>query len=81
MSPGGGGGGAPHVPTVAPGGTVQGKPAQQSPLEVQAPPVGEQLVPQRKTPAESGRHGAPPQHSDENVHCWPPAMQHGATPV
>jgi hypothetical protein len=76
-----GGGGAPQVPTVPPGGTVHGRPAQQSPLVVHAPPDGEQVEPQRRTPEESGKHGAPPQHSDENVHCWPTPMQHGATPV
>jgi hypothetical protein len=63
-------------------------PVQQSPVVVQAPPAGTQVVPpsgggrrQRSTPWPSGTQGAPPQHSEENLHWSPPAMQHGALPV
>jgi hypothetical protein len=62
-------------------------PAQQSPVEVQAPPDFTQVGPvgdggrQRSTPLASGTQGVPPQHSAENVHWAPPAMQQGATPV
>jgi hypothetical protein len=63
-------------------------PAQQSLDDVQTPDVWTQVGPplgfgawQRRTPAPSGKHGVPPQHSDENVHCAPAAMQHGALPV
>ena len=79
MSPGGGA--APQVPLVWPGGTVHRRPLQQSAFDVQAPVVFEQLVPQRRTPVLSGKQGAPLQHSDENVHCWPVAMQHPGWPL
>lgn len=78
----GGLGALPQLPFVWPAGTLQARPLQQSEVAVQAPPLDEQaLLPQRSTPVESARQGAPSQHSDENVHCWPPAMQHGAWPV
>jgi hypothetical protein len=80
MSPDGGGA-LPQVPLDCPAGTLHGRPAQQSPFAVQAPPEGEQALPQRSTPAASGRQGTPLQHSLEKVHCWPAAMQHGASPV
>jgi len=79
MSPGGGGA-APQVPLVAPGGTVHFRPAQQSTSAVQTPVVFEHCVPQRRTPFESGTQGAPLQHSAENVHCWPAAMQQPGEP-
>ncbi len=82
MSPDDGGGGAlPQVPLVWPAGTLQSRPAQQSAFEVHLPVVFEQAEPQRRTPVESGKQGAPLQHSDENVHWLPAAMQHGAWPV
>jgi hypothetical protein len=87
---GGGGGGAAgtQVPASWPGTTEHAFPAQQSLVDVQRPLVLTQVGPPPgawgwhfSTPAASGRHGVPPQHSDENVHCWPAAMQHGALPV
>lgn len=80
-------GGAPQVPWFWPGGTVQTWPAQQSLDEVHTPPGATQVIPpsagvrQRSLPSEPGTQGAPPQHSDEKVHCSPAAMQQGATPV
>ncbi len=71
----------PQVPAVWPAGTMQDRPVQQSDVEVQTPPDIEQLVPQRSVPLESGRHGAPLQHSPEKVQVLPALMQHGATPV
>jgi hypothetical protein len=63
-------------------------PAQQSLDDVHSPEVCTHVTPpsgagawQRRTPALSGKQGVPPQHSDENVHCAPAAMQHGAFPV
>ena len=79
MSPGGGGA-APQVPLVAPAGTVHFRPEQQSASEVQTPVVFEHIAPQRSTPLESGTQGAPLQHSAENVHCWPVAMQQPGWP-
>jgi hypothetical protein len=70
-----GNGGTSHLPEVAPGGMMQARPAQQSPFDVQTEPTGWQVTPpsfsarQRSTPPASGTQGAPPQHSDENVHC------------
>jgi hypothetical protein len=78
MSPGGAP--APHVPLVWPGGTLHKRPAQQSPSLVHFPVVFEQPVPQRRTPPLSGRQGAPLQHSAENVHCWPTAIQQPGVP-
>jgi hypothetical protein len=80
MSPDGGGG-EPQVPTVCPAGTLHKRPAQQSAFDVHLPVVFEHCVPQRSTPFESGKQGAPSQHSDEKVHWLPAAMQHGALPV
>jgi hypothetical protein len=80
MSPDGGGA-APQVPTVWPGGTVQSRPAQQSAFDVHWPVVFEHCEPQRSTPLESGTHGAPLQHSAEKVHCCPGSMQHGGWPL
>jgi hypothetical protein len=65
MSPGGG---LPQVPLVWPDGMLHKRPEQQSAFEVHAPLVFEHIVPQRRTPPESGKQGAPLQHSDENVH-------------
>ena len=79
MSPEGGGA-APHVPLVAPAGTVHLRPVQQSASEVQTPVVLEHEAPQRSTPFESGTQAAPLQHSAENVHCWPAAMQQPGEP-
>jgi hypothetical protein len=62
-------------------------PAQQSLVDVQTPDVFTHVGPvaaggwQRSVPCASGKHGVPPQHSDENVHCAAAAMQHGALPV
>jgi hypothetical protein len=87
---GGGGGGAAgtHFPASWPGTTAHALPAQQSLVDVQRPFVATHVGPppgaggwQRRTPAPSGKHGVPPQHSDEKVHCAPAAMQHGALPV
>jgi hypothetical protein len=88
---GGGGGGdatGTHVPPSWPAGMEQAFPLQQSLDEVQRPDVATHVIPpsgdgawQRSTPELSGRHGVPPQHSEENVHWSPPAMQHGALPV
>jgi hypothetical protein len=78
MSPGGVT--APQVPLVWPGGTVHSRPAQQSPSLVHLPLVFEQALPQRRTPPESGKQGAPLQHSAENVHCAPVAMQQLGVP-
>ena len=80
MSPTGGGG-LPQVPLVMPAGTLQSRPAQQSAFEVHLPVVFEHIEPQRRTPLLSGKQGAPLQHSDENVHWLPAAMQHGGMPV
>lgn len=79
MSPGGGGA-APQVPTVEPDGMLHKSPEQQSAFEVHWPLVFEHCVPQRRTPLGSGKQGAPLQHSDENVHCWPLAMQQLGVP-
>ena len=73
-------GGAPQVPLVMPAGTLHFRPLQQSPSAVQTWPVIEHMVPQRLTPLASGTQGAPLQHSDENVHCWPAAMQQFGVP-
>lgn len=82
MSPDDGGGGtAPQVPLVWPGGTVHRRPAQQSASEVHTCVAFEQALPQRSVPVLSGRQGAPLQHSDENEQTLPAAMQHGAWPV
>jgi hypothetical protein len=88
---GGGGGGVAtgtQVPESWPATIEQPFPAQQSLDEVQRPDVWTQVGPppgagvwQRSVPAASGRQGVPPQHSEENVHCAPAAMQHGALPV
>jgi hypothetical protein len=70
-SGGGGGGGAvtTHVPASWPTTTAHAFPAQQSLVDVQEPPVLTHIgVAQRSTPPASGKHGAPPQHSEENVH-------------
>jgi hypothetical protein len=62
-------------------------PGQQSLGDVHAPPVATHVGPvelggrQRSVPVASGTQGVPPQHSEANAHCWPAAMQHGATPV
>jgi hypothetical protein len=78
----GGGGGAPwQVPLVEPLTTTHARPVQQSELAVQTWPFIEHIDPQRRTPMLSGRQGAPLQHSDEKVHCWPCMMQHGGWPV
>ncbi len=74
-------GGTPQVPVLEPGGMSQVRPWQQSPLVVQLPPDMTQALPQRSTPLLSGTHGAVLQHSDENLHSAPAAMQHGAVPV
>lgn len=73
-------GGVPQVPLVWPAGTLHFRPAQQSASAVQTPDGLEQAVPQRSTPVESGTQGAPLQHSDEKVHCWPAAMQQLGVP-
>ena len=88
---GGGGGGEAagvHFPASCPAMIVHALPAQQSLVEVQTPFVATQVGPppaaggwQRRVPPASGKQGVPPQHSDENVHCAPAAMQHGALPV
>ena len=75
-SVGGGGGGAAgtQVPASCPATIEHAFPAQQSLDDVQSPEVCTHVGPvveagwQRSTPAPSGRHGVPPQHSDENVH-------------
>jgi len=79
--------GASQRPVKEPRATPQVVPAQQSPVVVQIPPAATQVGPvgdlgwQRSTPLESGKQGVPAQHSEEKAHCWPVAMQHGATPV
>jgi hypothetical protein len=55
--------GAPHVPLVAPGGTLQTPPEQQSPSTVQAPPLpthGETQAPSTQVPEQ---HCAPEVHA------------------
>src|SRR3954471_24392262 len=64
MSPGGVT--AVQVPLVMPAGTLHLRPLQQSASAVHTPLVLEHIAPQRSTPFESGTHGAPLQHSDEN---------------
>ena len=82
MSLGGGGGTAPQLPAVLPVGTLHARPEQQSEVAVHGPLAGEQLfAAQRSTPLESGKQGAPPQHSDEKAHCAPAAMQQPGWPV
>jgi hypothetical protein len=58
----------PHVPEIAPGDTLHGRPAQQSAVVVHAPPAGMQLVPPALAlhtsggvPAGFGTHGRPQQ--------------------
>jgi len=69
------------MPVGEPGGMVQVRPPQQSEVDVQTPPDATHMVPQRRTPLESGTQGSPLQHSAENLH-WPPAaIQQGGTPV
>jgi hypothetical protein len=89
-SGGGGGGGAAgvHLPASWPATIVHALPAQQSLVDVHVPLVLTHVTPpsgawgwQRSVPCASGKHGVPPQHSDEKVHCAPAAMQHGALPV
>lgn len=84
---GGGGWTATQVPEIAPGAKLQAPPMQQSPFDVQTSdtcwqvgPVGAGAL-QRRTPLPSGKHGVPPQHSDENEHWLPAEMQQGAWPV
>jgi hypothetical protein len=63
------------------------KPAQQSLGEVQTPPDITHVGPvveggrQRRVPIASGTQGVAPQHSEENMHCSPAAMQQGGVPV
>jgi hypothetical protein len=80
---GGGGGAATHVPLSWPTTIEHLPPVQQSLDDVQVPSRFTHFGPveQRNVPLASGRQGTPPQHSDENVHCAPAAMQHGAWPV
>jgi hypothetical protein len=66
MSPGGGVG-LVHVPVVAPGGTLQVRPEQQSPVLVQVPFCGTHAVPQTKCPLPSGTHGVPLQQSADDA--------------
>jgi hypothetical protein len=85
----GGGGSATgtQVPASWPATIEHPVPAQQSLDDVQTPDFWTQVGPVAacgwhfRTPCASGKHGVPPQHSDENVHCAPAAMQHGALPV
>src|SRR5262245_59132266 len=79
----GGGGGGPQVPALWPGVMLHTRPAQQSPVVVQAPSLGTQLAPpsglarQRSTPWASGVHGEPSQHSAENWQRLPGSTQQG----
>jgi hypothetical protein len=71
----GGGAAGVQVPASWPATSEQAWPAQQSLVEVQRPPMLTHVGPvaaggwQRSVPLLSGKHGVPPQHSDENVHC------------
>ncbi len=76
----GGGGGMVHVPLGEPTGTTQVRPVQQSDVAVHTPPSGTHIDPQRSTPDASGTQGAPSQHSAENVHASPVAMQQPGVP-
>jgi hypothetical protein len=79
---GGGGGAAVQVPASCPAISEHVPPAQQSLDDVQVPARFTHFAAeQRSVPFASGRQGDPPQHSDENVHWAPAAMQHGAVPV
>jgi hypothetical protein len=66
---------------------LQVRPAQQSPVVVQAPALCTQAVPvgglarQRRTPMASGTQGVPSQHSEANWQRSPAAMQQGGVPV
>ena len=70
----------PHVPVGDPGGMLQVKPAQQSPVDVQTPPAWMHMAPQRRTPFWSGTQGSPLQHSAEKRHMPPTAMQQPGVP-
>ena len=78
---GGGGVMTPHLPCVLPCDTMQFVPGQQSPVMVQLPPAGTQIVPpsgtfkQRSCPVSSGTHGTLLQQSPVNAHVSPPLRQ------
>jgi hypothetical protein len=86
----GGGVGVPQTPLEAPGVMLQTLPVQQSPVAVQAPPLGTQTTPpslggvdrQCRTPVESGTQGTSPQHSDAVLQVCPPCRQQfGSAPL